>query len=49
MIKVLLIMRFVYRTVLRDLIEKAIDNPDSDVDEFVLKLLDRLFEYNGQD
>ncbi len=39
----------VYRTILRDLVAKAIDNPDSDVDEFVMKMLDRLFDYNGED
>lgn len=47
MIKVMLILRFVYRTILRELIVKAIDNPDSEVDEFVLSLLDKLFEYDG--
>ncbi len=45
MIKVLAIMKFVYATILRELIVKAIDNPDSEVDEFVLMLLDRLFGY----
>ncbi len=49
MFKVLVIMRFVYKTVLRDLIVKAIDNPDSDIDEFVIKMLDRIFDYNGED
>ncbi len=43
--KVLAIMKFVYVTILRDLVFKAIDNPDSEVDEFVLMLLDRLFSY----
>jgi len=47
MSKVLIIMKFVYKTILRDLIVQAIDNPDSDIDEFVIKLLDRLFDYNG--
>ena len=47
MIKVMLILKFVYRTVLRDLIVKAIDNPDSDVDEFILSLLDRIFDYES--
>ena len=43
----MLVLRFVYRTILRDLILKAIDNPDSEVDDFVLKMLDNLFEYDG--
>ncbi len=42
------IIKIVYKTILRELIVKAIDNPDSEVDEFVLKLLDNLFDY-GQD
>ncbi len=45
MIKAFLVLKFVYRTILRDLIKTAIDNPDSDVDEFVLSMLDRLFDY----
>jgi len=47
MIKVFVIIKFVYRTILRDLVVTAIDNPDSDVDEFVIQLLDRLFDYDG--
>lgn len=48
MIKVFFIIKVVYKTILRDLIVKAIDNPDSEIDEFVLQLLDKLFDY-GQD
>lgn len=47
MIKVMLILRYIYRTVLRELIVNAIDNPNSEVDEFFLKLLDNIFEYDG--
>jgi len=47
MIKAFLVLKFVYRTILRDLIISAIDNPDSDVDDFVLRLLDRLFDYDS--
>lgn len=46
MIKVMLVIQFVYRTILRDLIKEAIDNPNSEVDEFVLDMLDRLFRYD---
>jgi len=42
------IIKMIYKTLLRDLVVKAIDNPDSEVDEFVLRLLDNLFEY-GKD
>ena len=45
----MLVIRFVYRTILRDLIKHAIDNPDSEVDGFVLKMLDNLFEYDGSE
>lgn len=45
--KVLVIMKFVYKTILRELIVKAIDNPNSEVDDFVLALLDRLFDYDA--
>ena len=41
------IIKFVYKTILRDLVAQAIDNPNSEVDEFVMKMLDRLFDYNG--
>jgi len=47
MLKVYVILKFVYRTILRELITAAIDNPDSEVDEFVLSLLDKLFDYDG--
>lgn len=43
--KVLIIMKLVYAEILRELIVRAIDNPDSEIDDFVLKLLDRLFDY----
>lgn len=47
MAKVWTLIRFAYRAVLRDLVVKAIDNPDSEIDDFVLRMLDNLFEYDG--
>lgn len=47
MLKVWIIVRFAYKAILRDLVVKAIDNPNSEVDDLVLKLLDNLFEYDG--
>lgn len=38
-----------YRMVLRDLLVKAIDDPDSEVDDFVVALFDRIFEYDGNE
>ena len=43
--KVWFLIKMIYRTLFRDLIIKAIDDPDSDVDDFVLARLDGLFEY----
>ncbi|GAG93881.1 unnamed protein product, partial [marine sediment metagenome] len=31
------VIKYVYKTIIRELIVKAIDNPDSEVDEFVLR------------
>ena len=41
------IVKLVYKTILRPLVFKAIDDPDSEVDDFVLALLDRIFDYNN--
>ena len=35
----------VYGTILRPLVLKAIDDPESKIDDFVMRLLDNLFEY----
>jgi len=40
------LIQFAYSAVLRPLLVKAIDNPDSEWDEWVLKVIDRLFDYN---
>ena len=40
------IVRLVYKSILRPLVFKAIDDPDSDIDDFVLGILDRIFEYD---
>ena len=45
---VFVIIKMVYATILRDLVLKAIDNPDSQVDEFVMRMLDNLFEYGKE-
>ena len=38
---------YAYAHGLRDLVKKAIDDPDSDWDELALSVLDRLFNYSG--
>jgi len=42
------VVKLVYRTIIRPYVKKAIDNPESEVDDFVLMLLDNLFEYKTE-
>ena len=37
----------VYASALRQLVLKAIDDPDSEVDEIAMKVMDSLFNYEG--
>lgn len=39
--------KLAYQVVLRDLLKKAIDDPEAQWDDAVLKVLDAIFEYNG--
>lgn len=48
MIKAWTLIKLAYRIILRDLVVKAIDDPDSDIDDFVIGLLDRLFDYGSE-
>ena len=41
------LIKTAYRLILRPLVLKAIDNPDSEIDDFAMRLLDNLFEYNS--
>jgi len=41
------VVKLAYRTILRKYLKKLIDNPDSQVDDIALEVLDRIFEYNG--
>lgn len=43
------IICMVYATILRPLVLKAIDNPDSEIDDFVMARLDDLFNYGEDD
>lgn len=36
-----------YANVLRELVKQAIDNPDSEIDEVAMTILDKLFNYEG--
>lgn len=40
------IFKMAYKLILRDLLVGAIDNPDSEWDDMVLRAMDALFEYN---
>ena len=42
---VLMILKAVYRHMLRALILKAIDDPDEDWDDAAMDIMDRLFDY----
>ncbi len=39
------IVRWVYRYIMRPALIKAIDDPNTDVDDFVIEVLDKLFKY----
>jgi len=39
------IIKMVYKIILKPLVLKAIDDPDSEIDDFVMEILDRIFEY----
>lgn len=43
------IIKMVYKVILRPLVLKAIDDPESDVDDFVMELLDRIFDYGVEE
>lgn len=43
------LIKFTYKTLLRPLVFKAIDNPDSEIDDFAMRILDNLFEYKEDD
>ena len=46
--KLALILKFMsvaYRMILRDLLKKAIDDPNEEWDDMILKMLDSLFGY----
>ena len=42
------LVKLAYATILRKLVLKAIDDPDSEVDDVVMGILDRLFGYDGR-
>ena len=44
---ILTLARMAYRTILRDLLVKAIDDPEKEWDDLVLKMLDALFGFEG--
>jgi hypothetical protein len=45
-IKLIALLGFAYRLVLRDLIQEAIDDPDTEWDDAVMAALDKIFGYD---
>jgi hypothetical protein len=41
------IIKLIYKVILRPLVLKAIDDPDSEIDDFVMRILDNIFEYES--
>jgi len=41
------IIKMIYKIILRPLVLKAIDDPESEIDDFVMEVLDRIFEYTA--
>ena len=44
---IMLIMQTAYTHILRDLLIKAIDDPDTDWDDVILRILDNIFDYSA--
>lgn len=44
-VKFIALLGFAYRLVLRDIIQEAIDNPDTEWDDAVIAALDKIFGY----
>jgi len=42
-----LLVKFAYKTLLRDLVKKAVDSPDVIWDDKLMDMLDALFEYEA--
>ena len=45
---ILTLLRMAYKLILRDLLKSAIDDPNSEWDDMVLKALDAMFSYAGE-
>lgn len=43
---ILSILNLLYKTILREIIVKSISDPDTQVDDFIINLLDNLFDYS---
>jgi len=41
------LLKQIYKTILRPLLVKAIDDPDEDWDDVVLSIVDKLFDYSA--
>lgn len=44
---IMIMMKAAYKYLLRDILLKAIDDPDEEWDDTVMEIIDRLFDYKG--
>ena len=44
---ILKVVSMLYSQILRDLLKKAIDDPEQEWDDFILDLCDKMFGYTG--
>ena len=44
---IFVVLQMLYAQMLRALIVKAVDNPEEEWDDFMLSMLDRLFDYKA--
>jgi hypothetical protein len=45
--KVWLLIKMAYTSILRPLVVEKVEQSDSQIDDFVLKILDKIFDYDG--
>jgi len=44
-----MLVKMAYKTLLRPLVVKAVNDPDADWDDVLMGVIDRIFDYDGKD